>query len=144
MADTASAASLLGSLWSAVASLYPVVAPCKSCCLGNVRKHEPAGAITGVQQMWSDASCRFLSFSGWCMTAEAVGDRWKKILLWFSLKAIFQVNLCQFFIFVFWGYPLENLLFKENLHFPWEKNACVCSLLFTVELGGIEMSPHQS
>lgn len=58
----------------------------------------------------------------------------------FPSQSLSVFNFC----FFFGGYPLENLLFKENLHFPWEKIACVCSLLFTVELGGIEMLPHQS
>lgn len=131
------------SIERSVASLHPAVTPCKSCCLGNVRKREPAGASTGVQQTWSDASCRFQSLSGWCMTEEVVGDRWKEILLWFSQKQFSKSVFLNFSISFVWC-PLEKLLFKENLHFPWEENVCVCSLLSTVGLGGGEMLPHQS
>lgn len=68
-----SAASILGPLQSTL------VLPCTHCLLlvkAAVEKHhEPAGAGTDVQEIWSAANCGFLTLSGWCMAGEAVGDR---------------------------------------------------------------------
>lgn len=71
-------------------------------CLGN-GEHEAAGASTGVHRCEVVLAANFsVSLYIYCMTKEAAGNRWKKIFIWFSLKAIFQVSFCQFFILVCW------------------------------------------
>lgn len=141
MEDKASAVPLLGLCReSSVASLYPVVlTPCKSWCLGNVREHEAVGASTGVHRCGVMLAAKFSLYIYIAWLKKQLGTDGRKF--WFSPKAIFQVNFCQFFILVCW-ISFGKITFKRKFIFFMEEND---SVLFAsqLELQGWKMLPHQ-
>lgn len=107
------------------ASLHPLLAPCKSCC------GKASGSMSQQEQAQMCRRCGVLLAVGFWLSLDGawlekqLGTDERKFCLDSMKKRFSKSVIFFFFSFCFVECPLENLLFKENLHFPQEENVFV-------------------
>lgn len=90
-------------------------------------------------QMWNDASCEVFYLSIYCMTEEAAGNRWKKILIF--PKSNFPNQSLSVFHFGLLGILWKNYFKKKIYIFHGRK--LLSSLCFTIGVKGWKILPHE-